>query len=136
MVKITSVFSYCFLVLLAFIVCFFVISCVHDESSYGKVIFYNSSGKKSFSFIVSDAFITINKNSSPDNSFPKIRKAEMDLLRKLLKSSSQCLNSDKELSFLIKSRQEKVYDVTFSSLVEQNYNARPVTPITYFGECI
>ena len=62
--------------------------------------------------------------------------AELKLLMKFLQNNKYCINKNGELSFEIKSKQEKIYDVTFSSLIEQSYNARPVAPTTYFGECL
>jgi hypothetical protein len=64
----------------------------------------------------------------------KITKAENDLLAKLLKQSKYCQN-DKEPPFIITSKQEKIYDMTFAHLIEENYNARPIVPKTYFGQC-
>jgi hypothetical protein len=37
--------------------------------------------------------------------------------------------------FTITSRQEKIYDMTFAHLIEESYNARPVAPRMYFGQC-
>jgi hypothetical protein len=61
--------------------------------------------------------------------------AESELLVKLLKQSKYCFNSDEKIFFKITSKQEKIYDMTFAHLIEQNYNARPVTPLMYYGEC-
>lgn len=100
----------------------------------GKLSFYNSD-KKSFSFTVSEDFVKSHALSKSSKSFPRMTQAEMDLLSYLLKNNNYCVNKNGKLSFLVNSRQEKIYDVTFSSLIEQNYNARPVAPITYFGVC-
>ncbi len=62
--------------------------------------------------------------------------AELELLMKLMRNQKYCINSEGDLSFKINSKQEKIYDVTFSSLIEQSYNAKPVSPTTYFGECL
>ena len=118
---------------------FFVVifsSCVQkDYSRSGKLNFLNSSSKKSFSFVVSDDFARKNHDSKPDKKNPKMSEVEANLLRKFLIQNNYCINKNSELSFVVLSKQEKIYDVTFSSLIEQNYNAKPVTPVTYFGEC-
>ncbi|MDA0902517.1 MAG: hypothetical protein O3B09_03815 [Proteobacteria bacterium] len=62
-------------------------------------------------------------------------KSETKLLSKLLKNGGYCINSEGDLSFSIISKQEKIYDATFASLIDENYNAKSVTPVTYFGEC-
>ena len=114
----------------------FLFSCVsQDLGSLGKLSFYNSINKNSFSFVISDDFSRENQKSKPSKSHPKMTEAEVKLLTKFLKKNNYCINKNGDISFVIISRQEKVYDVTFSSLIEQNYNARPITPITYFGEC-
>ena len=66
----------------------------------------------------------------------KKKVAELKLLMSFLRDEKYCINKNGELSFKINSNQEKIYDVTFSSLIEQNYNAKPVSPVTYFGECL
>ena len=67
--------------------------------------------------------------------YQKMSVAELKLLIKFLRYNKYCINKSGKLSFRINSKQEKIYDVTFSSLIEQNYNASPITPVTYFGEC-
>ncbi len=62
--------------------------------------------------------------------------AESDLLRSLLKQQRYCINKDGEISFIITSKQEKIYDMTFAHLIEQSYNARPLTPVMYYGVCV
>ncbi len=110
-------------------------SCTHyNYSNAGKLSFY-SSNKKSFTFTVSEEFIKKNALSNSSKPFPKMTEAEMALLTYLLKDNNYCINKSGKLSFLITSKQEKIYDMTFSSLIEQNYNAKPVTPTTYFGVC-
>jgi hypothetical protein len=56
-------------------------------------------------------------------------------LTNLLKEQKYCLNDSGYPSFIITSRQEKIYDMTFAHLIEQNYNARPIAPRMYFGQC-
>lgn len=119
-----------------FLTAVFLFSCSSpDLSRLGKLSFYNSINKNSFSFIISDDFSRENQKSKPSKTHPKMTEAEVKLLSKFLKKNNYCINKNGDISFVIISRQEKVYDVTFSSLIEQNYNARPITPITYFGEC-
>jgi hypothetical protein len=114
----------------------FLFSCSNlDLSHSGKLIFHNSAQKTSFSFVVSEEFNKQNSTSKPSKDYPKMTEAEAKLLLKFLKKNNYCINKNGEITFVIISRQEKVFDVTFSSLIGQNYNARPVTPTTYFGEC-
>lgn len=121
-----------------FVLCFLVInlsSCAQKNySNAGKLSFY-SSNKKSFTFTVSEEYIKSNALSKQSKQFPRMTEAEMDLLIHLLKNNNYCINKSGKLSFLVTSKQEKIYDMTFSSLIEQNYNAKPVTPTTYFGVC-
>ncbi len=105
-----------------------------DYNGAGKLSFY-SSDKKSFTFTVSEEYVKKHALSKPSKSFSKMTEAEMELLIYLLKKNNYCINKSGKLSFLLNSKQEKIYDMTFSSLIEQNYNARPVTPTTYFGVC-
>ena len=106
----------------------------HDSSA--KLSFFNSVNKKTFSFVVGEEFIRDNIKSKPSTLYSKMSVAELKLLMKFLQNNKYCINKNGELSFEIKSKQEKIYDVTFSSLIEQSYNARPVAPTTYFGECL
>lgn len=130
------IFSFSDFLLVLF--CLFVVQCSSDNISKdkAKLEFYDSGKKKSFSFVISDEFASEIKNSVADESFPKMKKLEMKLLIKLLKKSNYCRDDNGKLSFIVKTRQEKIYDVTFSSLVGQNYNIKPVSPVTYFGDCI
>ncbi len=112
-----------------------VISCQSpDLNKMGKLSFHNTGGRESFIFSVSDEFLEENKDSPPDEYNAKISKAEAKLLVKFLKQNSYCDN-DKTPSFLITSRQEKIFDMTFAHLIEQNYRAKPIVPRTYFGQC-
>ena len=113
----------------------FAFSCVNqDLSKSGRISFHNTGGKGSFIFTVSEEFVEDNKNSAQDKYNPKISEAEAALLTKLLKQSKYCLNS-KNPPFIITSKQEKIFDMTFAHLIEENYNARPIVPRTYFGQC-
>ena len=109
------------------------ISCAGDPSLHGKITPFNGS-KNSFSFSVDEQYLEKNQNSKKSEEHPQMTEAEDKLLTKLLKKQNYC-KSDKGTNFVITSRQEKIYDVTFSHLIEQNYKAKPVAPRMYFGEC-
>ena len=114
---------------------FFIAACSQtDLSKSGRLSFHNTGGTGSFIFTVSDNFVQDHKNSPQSEYNPKITKAESDLLEKLLKQSGYC-NNDKNPPYIITSKQEKIYDMTFAHLIEENYNARPIVPRTYFGQC-
>jgi hypothetical protein len=119
--------------LLPFLFC--IASCSNNLAESGKVSLHESLGEnKYFVFTVSDKFLEKNKESPADEANPKMSEAESQLLIKLLKEKRYCANGS-ELSFVINSRQEKVYDMTFAHLIEKNYNARPISPRSYFGRC-
>ncbi len=111
------------------------ISCTYDPSKYGRVSPYNTADKNSFVFSVNDEFVQANANSPKDEKNPKMTKAEATLLTALLKQKKYCMSDKRMPSFTITSRQEKIYDMTFAHLIEENYNARPVAPRMYFGQC-
>ncbi len=113
----------------------FSVACFYSESS-GKLTMHESSsgGVRYFLFTVEDSFIAKNSNSPADEEHPKMTKAEADLLKILLKKQNYC-TSEKGFLFEISSRQEKIYDITFAHLIEENYNARPISPKSYFGFC-
>ena len=117
---------------------FIVASCTFGK--YGddaaKLVFFNSNNKKTFSFVVSEKFTENHHKSNPSTLFPKMNVAELKLLTKFLRQNKYCIDKDGELSFVVNSKQDKVYDVTFASLIERSYNAKPVSPTTYFGECL
>jgi len=110
-------------------------SCVADSTIYGKIKPYSTSNKNSFTFSIDEEFLRAHKNSRIDQDYPKMTEAEATLLKRVLIKNDYCLNEDRKPSFAIISRQEKIYDITFSHLIEQNYNAKPVSPRMYFGEC-
>jgi len=119
-----------------FLSAIFLFSCTKEDlSRSGKLSFYNSVNKNSFSFIISNDFSRKNQESKSSKDHSKMTIAEVKLLSKFLKNNNYCINKNGNISFVIISRQEKIYDVTFFSLIEQNYNAKPIIPITYFGEC-
>jgi hypothetical protein len=106
------------------------------NSSNAKLLIHESLNEnKSFTFIVSDKFLKDSK-STPDKEYLNMSKSEAKLLKKLLKDNNYCINNKDVLLFEIISRQEKIYDVTFSGLIEQQYNAKSLTPVTYFGKCL
>jgi hypothetical protein len=113
----------------------FAISCAGNSSKYGRVTLHNTADKNSFVFSASEEFTKVNVASPKDKKFPKMTQAEAKLLTNLLKEQKYCLNDSGYPSFIITSRQEKIYDMTFAHLIEQNYNARPISPRMYFGQC-
>lgn len=111
------------------------ISCADkDLSRYGKISLHNTADHNSFVFSVSEEFSEKYKNSPKDKNNPKLSEAETKLLYVLLKQKQYCLNNGDPL-FSITSRQEKVFDMTFAHLIEQNYKARPIVPRMYYGRC-
>ena len=109
-------------------------ACASDPSLYGKVRQYNSTDNKSFVFSVDEEFLRKSEGSKKDKEYPLMTEAEVKLLLALLMQKDYCLK-DGNPSFKINSRQEKIYDVTFAHLIEQSYNAKPVSPRMYFGSC-
>ena len=109
-------------------------ACISDPSLYGKVRRYSATDKKSFVFSIDEEYLRDHAKSSKDEKYPLMTEAEVRLLHGLLMQNNYCLNEGKP-AFKINSRQEKIYDVTFAHLIEQSYNAKPVAPRMYFGEC-
>lgn len=112
------------------------LSCASDFTKYGKVTLHNTSNKESFIFSVSDEFVSKSLDSKVDKNNSNITLAESKLLQTLLKQKKYCLNQFGVVSFKITSKQEKIYDMTFAHLIEQNYKARSATPRMYYGECL
>jgi hypothetical protein len=125
------------LIIFSYFATFFLYSCASnsDYSEFGKVNFDNNADRSSFAFLVSDEYIASHAKSPSDKNYPKMTEAEAKLLVKILKNNQNCLDKNGHPSFVIMSKQEKIYDTTFSHLIEQNYNARPVVPAMYFGRC-
>lgn len=120
------------LLLLPFL--FFVISC-KSSITQGDVKMYDSVNKKGyFAFTVDQNFERENSKSPLDKKYKKMTVSEVDLLTKILKNKGYC-QKDSETSFVILSKQEKIYDMTFAHLIEENYKSRPLTPKTFFGYC-
>jgi hypothetical protein len=109
--------------------------CSENLSRHGRVVLSEASNKSSFIFSVNEEFLKKNPNSPKDKTFPKITEAELNLLNSLLDEKKYCTVNSRKPLFVINSRQEQIYDITFSHLIEQNYRARPVYPRTYFGQC-
>lgn len=118
------------------ILCFSSCSSV-DIEEYGKVEIYNSSvNSKSFIFSVTESYSRKYKKSKPDRNHPKLTSAEANLLDKLLHRKNLCINDYHNAVFEITSKQEKIYDITFAELIQENYNARPIVPKRYYGRCV
>ncbi|MBM5782331.1 MAG: hypothetical protein FJ368_02800 [Pelagibacterales bacterium] len=113
----------------------FLVSCEGDLSRYGKVERSAAKSGDYFIFSVSEEYNKSYPNSEPDVQNPKITKAENKLLTKLLQKKGYCISEDGDAKFKITSKQEKVFDMTFAHLIEQHYNARPITPVIYYGRC-
>lgn len=107
-----------------------------DDKKLAKLSFFNSSNKKTFSFVISGKFFKKHRNKRPSDLYHKMNVDELGLLKSFLRDGNHCFNRDGNLSFKINSKQEKIYDVTFSNLIEKSYNAKPISPTTYFGECL
>jgi len=113
-------------------------SCAFKDINYGKVTLHSTGERDSFIFTVSEEFLEKNfkdLGKEVKNQSVKISKAEYKLLRKLLNEKKFCINQNKNLDFELTSRQEKIYDMTFSHLIATSYKARPLSPRSYFGEC-
>lgn len=121
-----------------FIAVFFAQSCAQDYVGKGKVSPYrqSSSGGAAFLFKIDEGFSTKGGGSRIDDRHRLMKKGEVSLLKKMLVDNNLCLDEYNNPSFMITSKQEKIYDVTFANLIEQSYGARPVTPLTYFGKCV
>lgn len=111
-------------------------SCSLDPEKYGRITFHNTADSESFIFSVSEKFIDSTSDSKPDKKITEMSQAEAKLLIALLKKKKYCLNSFGNPKFNITSRQEKIYDMTFAHLIEENYNLRPIVPRMYFGKCV
>jgi hypothetical protein len=113
-------------------------SCVFSryDKDAAELVFFKSNYKKTFSFIISEQFVKNNVKSKVSALSSTMNVAELKLLTKFLKQNKHCIDKNGELSFRVMSKQETVYDVTFNSVIEQNYNAKPISPATYFGQCL
>jgi len=115
----------------------FLSSCVNgDYFKYGKVTFHATTDKNFFVFTVDDNFYKKYKNSPNNKTHPRLSDEEFKMLKALLKNKKYCVENSINPQFEIISRQEKVFDATFSKLIAENYNAKPLTPVSYYGKCI
>ncbi len=114
---------------------FLLLACSGDLSRYGHVTLHSTANRDSFIFSVSDEFLKENASSPLDKKNPKMTEAESRLLRHLLKIKNYCPLAYGSPLFQITSRQEKIFDMTFTHLIEENYNTRPAVPLMYFGVC-
>jgi hypothetical protein len=115
----------------------FLSSCVNgDYFKYGKVSFHATTDKNFFVFTVDDNFYKKYKNSPNNKTHPRLSDEEFKMLKALLKNKKYCVENSINPQFEIISRQEKVFDATFSKLIAENYNAKPLTPVSYSGKCI
>ncbi len=113
-----------------------IFSCQKISENEGKISLHATGEKDSFVFMVSEKFLEENNDSPTIKSFQNITKAELKLLERLLKTKNYCLKKGRKPKFMIDSRQEKIYDATYSHLINLNYNIRPLTPVSYYGHCI
>lgn len=124
--------------LLSFWALLFILSCSINEDRYGKITLHTTGNRNSFIFTISEEFLEKNSkdlNKEEKNAGAKISIVEYNFLKKLLKEKKFCFNENNDLDFTIVSRQEKIYDMTFSHLIATSYKARPLAPRSYFGEC-
>ena len=112
-------------------------SCVNgDYFKYGKVTFHATSDRNFFVFTVDDNFYKKYKNSPNNKTHPRLSDEEYKMLKTLLKDKKYCLENSINPQFEIISRQEKIFDATFPKLIAENYNAKPLTPVSYYGKCL
>ena len=104
-------------------------SCSKDISKYANLKLYDEGN--SFAFIVSDELSKKVKNSTP-----KMTKKETKLLEILLERKGFCMKNSSKPTYAITTKQEKIYDITYAKMIEENYNAKSITPVTYFGKCV
>lgn len=128
MSKISLILSFCLLI--------FSCNSIKDVDSLAKVNIYQAyNSKLQFSFLISDGFVKTDK-SKLDPDYPIMTKSQVKILKKLLKKNNYCINNKDKLLFKVVSKQEKIYDLTLAGVFEKQYNAKPLMPLTYFGECL
>lgn len=112
-------------------------SCNSKNTDYsGKIYPHITGAKDSFVYVVNEDFLEKNKKSPASKSHPKLTESELWLLKKILKKNSYCLDKNNKPSFEIDSKQEKVYDVTYSNLISSNLKVKPIIPTSYYGKCL
>jgi hypothetical protein len=101
----------------------------------GRVDLNDASGI-SFNFSINEERTNKDFSLSKDKNYPEMTELSAKLLMKILKRKKYCLNKEGKIDFMILSRQEKIYDITYSGLIEQSYSAKkPLSPIIYYGKC-
>lgn len=111
-------------------------SCSQDLSRYGKVKEYRSANGVAFLFKVEESFTNSHNSTNRDKGQSMMNGDETSLLNRLLVKGKLCLDQYNYPNYKITSKQKKIYDITFANLIEQNYNAKSVTPLTYYGQCL
>ena len=107
-----------------------------DYFKYGKVTFHATSSNDFFVFTVDDNFYKKYKNSPNNKIHPRLSDEEYKMLKAILKNKKYYIENSINPQFEIISRQEKIFDATFSKLIAENYNAKPLTPVSYYGKCL
>jgi hypothetical protein len=112
-------------------------SCTNqDYYKYGKLTFHATSSKEYFIFNVDDGFYKKYKNSANNSQHPRLSDEEYKMLIALLKKHEYCNKNSFQPKFEIISRQEKIYDATFASLIAKTINSKSLTPVSYYGSCL
>lgn len=112
-------------------------SCANpDYFKYGKISFQATSQNEYFTFTVDDAFYKKYKNSANNKDHPRLSDEEFKMLNTLLKNKKYCVKNSFNPNFEIISRQEKIFDTTFAKLIAESYNAKSVSPVSYYGRCL
>ena len=112
-------------------------SCANEDYyKYGKISFHATSENNFFVFTVDDNFYKKYKNSPNDKNHPRLSEEESRMLKTLLKNQKYCVEYSSSPEFEIISRQEKIFDATFSKLIAENYNSKALTPVSYYGKCL
>jgi hypothetical protein len=110
-------------------------STIQISSRHGQIRPLGTVDKNAFSFTVDDEFIRQYQGSEQDKKHSLLTKMEAKLLIKLLVEGKYCLDSRGNPQFQITSKQERIFDSTYAHMIETSYNAKPITPRTYFGVC-
>lgn len=112
-------------------------SCTNqDYFKHGKLTFHATSTKEYFIFNVDDSFYKKYKNSANNSQHPRLSDEEYKMLIALLKKHEYCNKNSFQPKFEIISRQEKIYDATFASLIAKTINSKSLTPVSYYGSCL
>ncbi len=109
---------------------------ISNPQRYGRVTIHSAVNAQTFTFTVTDKFLRRYSNSNKNSDHPLLTNSENKLLKSLLEEKKYCMDDSFSPSFKITSRQEKIYDMTFAHLIEKNYNAKPIMPRMYFGQCL